>query len=161
VLNTPWYRDRAALRFLALHYLAWLGALSLAWELAHLPLYTIWSEASSGYMAYAVLHCTVGDVLIGSSALALALIAGRERSLRHWRWRRIGVAAAVLAASYTVFSEWLNVYVLQSWAYSERMPVIQVAGLRLGMSPILQWLVIPPVALYLSARTWRGSRSLR
>lgn len=31
-----WYRDPAALRFIARRYLLWLGGLSLAWEIAHL-----------------------------------------------------------------------------------------------------------------------------
>ena len=62
--HAGWLRDAAARRFIALGYLPWLAGLSLTWEIAHLPLYTIWNEASPEYMAFAVAHCTVGDLLI-------------------------------------------------------------------------------------------------
>jgi hypothetical protein len=147
-----WYRDPAARRFLALGYLPWLAGLSIAWEIAHLPLYTIWTEASAGYIAFAVFHCTLGDLMIGSAALALALIASRERALERWHWRRIAVTAALTAILYTAFSEWLNVAIVRSWAYSEWMPVLEIADLQLGVSPLLQWLVIPPLVLYLARK---------
>lgn len=150
--HAAWYRDPAARRFLALGYLPWLAGLSLAWEVAQLPLYTIWTDSSAGFIAFAVAHCTLGDLMIGSAALALALIAGRERALERWHWRRIAVIAALTAVLYTAFSEWLNVAILRSWAYSDWMPVIETAGLRLGVSPLLQWLVIPPFALYLARK---------
>jgi hypothetical protein len=45
-------------------YLPWLGSLSLLWELAQLLLYTIWSKGSPAYIAFAVVHYTLGDALI-------------------------------------------------------------------------------------------------
>src|SRR5690606_10341467 len=110
------------------------------------------TDSSAGYIAFAVGHCTVGDLMIGSAALALALIAGRERALERWHWRRIAVTAALTAILYTAFSEWLNVALLRSWAYSEWMSVLEIADLQLGVSPLLQWLVIPPLALYLARK---------
>ncbi|HKB46619.1 MAG TPA: hypothetical protein VKC57_02915 [Ktedonobacterales bacterium] len=87
-----WYRDHAALSLIARRYLPWLAGLNLAWELAQLPLYTIWREANAGYIAFAVAHCTVGDILIGAAALALALIATRAGPLARWRWLAPGRA---------------------------------------------------------------------
>ncbi len=54
-------------------YLASTFALNLVWETAQLPLYTIWNEGTAGSRAFAVLHCTVGDVLIALAVLAGAL----------------------------------------------------------------------------------------
>ena len=48
--------DREAWRFIALRYLPWLALLSLAWEVVQLPLYTLWREATPGYVAFAVVH---------------------------------------------------------------------------------------------------------
>ena len=42
---------------------------------------------------------------------------------------------------YTVYSEWLNVYVKGTWAYSDLMPI--VPGLEVGLSPLIQWIVLP------------------
>ena len=106
--NIPWYRDRHAWRFIACAYLPWLAGLNLAWELAQLPLYTIWREASAGYIAFAVAHCTVGDILIGAAALALTLIAVRAGSPARWPWRQIALVATAAGAAYTLVSEWMN-----------------------------------------------------
>jgi len=146
-----WYRDRNAWRFMASRYLPWLAGLDLVWEVAQLPLYTLWKEATPAYVAFAVAHCTAGDVLIGAVALLLALILGREQALASWRWRRIVALMLVLGPAYTLLSEWLNT-TLARWTYSELMPTIEVAGRAIGLSPLLQWLVIPPLALYLATR---------
>jgi hypothetical protein len=47
----------------------------------------------------------------------------------------------LLGLVYTVFSEWLNVSVRGSWAYASAMPVVPILGT--GLSPVLQWLVVP------------------
>jgi len=97
-------------------------------------------------MAFAVVHCTLGDVLIGASALLVALILLRAGGLASWPWRRL---AALLGAGYTVFSEWMNTAILGSWAYAASMPRIELGAVTIGLSPLLQWLVLPPLALYL------------
>ena len=148
-----WFRDRQARRLIVLGYLPWLGALSLAWEMAHVRLYTLWDEAQPAYIAFSVLHCTLGDVLIGAAALCLALIAGREGPPGQWRWRRIAVLAALAGAVYTAFSEWMNVALFRSWTYAESMPTLPLGRFEFGLTPLAQWLVVPPLALYLAWKT--------
>ena len=145
--SSHWYADRAAWQLIGLRYLPWLAGLSLAWEIAQLPLYTLWREAPAPWIAFSVAHCTAGDALIGVSTLALALILTRAAEPARWRWVRIAILTAVLAAAYTVFSEWMNAAVLRSWTYSELMPVLRVAGVELGVAPLAQWLLLPPLAL--------------
>lgn len=156
-----WYRDPTARWFIALGYLPWLAGLNLAWEIAHSPLYTLWREAGPAYIAFAIAHCTLGDVLIGGAALLLAMILGRERALPYWRWGRIAVLTALLGAGYTVFSEWMNLTILRSWTYAESMPTLDLAGVEIGVSPLAQWLVVPPLALYLARRirSWPSKTS--
>lgn len=146
-----WYRDAATLRF-ALRYILWFAALNLAWEAAHVRLYTLWTEATPGYIAFSVVHCTLGDVLIGLCALLLALIAGRERGPTHWRPLRIAFLSTLFGASYTVWSEWMNITLLRSWTYAESMPRLSLGDFELGLTPLLQWLLLPGLALY-AART--------
>jgi len=129
-------------------YLAVTAAGNLVWEALHLPLYTIWRTGTLGENAFAVVHCTLGDLLIALSALALALVLVGDRD---WSARRFWPVAAVtvaLGVAYTVFSEWLNVVVRASWAYSELMPIVPLpGGFGLGVSPLLQWMVVPLLAL--------------
>lgn len=55
--------------------------------------------------------------------------------------------------------EWLSTQVLHSWAYGPAMPV--VPGLRVGLSPVLQWLVVPLVVIWFTRRLIAGIGVLR
>lgn len=133
----------------------WLGALRtylvislvshLTWEIIQLPLYTIWSTGSPRELAFAVLHCTAGDLLIALATLmgSLALIGDRE-----WPGRghlSIAVLTVFGGLIYTIFSEWLNTGLRGAWAYSDLMPTLPPIGT--GLSPLLQWVLIPTLAL--------------
>ena len=52
--------------------------LNLTWEIAQVRLYTIWAAADGLTVAWALLHCTLGDVLIALTMFALAGIALRR-----------------------------------------------------------------------------------
>lgn len=145
-----WHGDRETWRFVLAAYVPYLATLNLLWEVVKLPLYALWTQAEPIYIAYAVLHCTAGDVLIGSGALFAALIAAQAGAARTWPWARVGVAAVVFGMAYTGFSERMNTIVRANWFYSESMPVLPF--LPIGLSPLLQWLIVPPVALALARR---------
>lgn len=152
-----WYRDPAARTLIVRHYLPWLLVLNLAWEILQLPLYTIWREASRGSIAFAVAHCTAGDLLIGAAAFGLALIATRAGPVANWEWTKIAATATFFGVGYTLLSEWLNTSVRSSWQYSGLMPTLELGGVVIGLSPLAQWLVLPPLVLCLS----RSSSSRR
>jgi len=151
---THWYRDPAARRLILLGYVPWLAGVNLAWETAQAPFYTLWRDASPGYIAFSIVHCTLGDIAIGASALILALLLTRAGALAVWRWGRIAALTALIGTAYTVFSEWMNTIALQNWKYAESMPILRAFGLEIGVAPLLQWLLIPPLALFLGKR-WR------
>lgn len=149
----PWVRDRQSWRFIFLANAPTLAVLSLAWEVAQLPLYTLW-ESALPEIAFAVAHCTGGDVLIGLSALFAALVLTRAGALSQWRWPWVIALTVTAGTGYTVYSEWMNTAVRQSWAYSELMPVVPY--LDVGLSPIAQWLVVPALALWAARRIFLG-----
>ena len=136
--GAPWL---AALRW----YLPLVLVANLAWETAQLPLYTIWREGSAGEIAFAVGHCTGGDVIIALGALILALVTLGEADWPAAGFARVAVAATGLGVAYTVASEWLNTTVRQRWAYTKAMPTLPPLGT--GLAPLLQWLLLPPVCL--------------
>lgn len=139
-----WYEDPRVWRFFV-RYLIVFAPFSLLWEIAQLPLYTLWTQASPASIAYAVIHCTLGDMLIAVLALLAALLVTRAGPLERWRWGRVGAVAVGFGLVYTAFSEWFNTAVRMSWAYSEWMPLTPI--IALGVSPLLQWLLLPTVAL--------------
>ena len=138
-------------------YLVVTGVLNLGWEVAQLPLYTIWKEGTSRSMALAVLHCAAGDVFLPLLALLVALVVAGGPA---WPQRRAGrVAALTLLAGLAIsaFVEWLNAQIWRNWAYSDLMPILP--PFATGLSPMLQWLLIPFAALWMAH--WRGAARWR
>jgi len=138
-------------------YAAYMGVSNFLWEVAQLPLYTLWTERFNA-IVFAVLHCTGGDVLIGLSSLVASIflvrLTGRPRGGRA-RQRITAFGAVMIGFGYTVFSEWLNVYIRKSWAYSDLMPLFKVGELAIGLSPMAQWLILPSVYFLWMGCVWR------
>jgi len=134
-------------------YLLFAALANLIWETAQIPLFTLGSRGTIAEIAFAVVHCAAGDVVIAFACLAGALVSvGSE----HWPTERFGAvsaAAVALGVTYTVYSEWANV-VRGAWAYSQAMPTLPPLGT--GLAPLLQWLVLPPAGL-----VWARSRATR
>ena len=132
-------------------FFATLGLLNLIWESAQIPFYTIWQDGTWGEIVFAVAHCTAGDVLIGIFSATCAALLTVKWWPRDARTRLIFTGYFIgFGLSYTVFSEWLNVAVRKSWAYSPLMPVIP--PLDTGLLPVLQWVVVPMLASWLNRR---------
>ena len=129
-------------------------ALNLAWEIGQLPLYTIFGTETAGRIAYAVIHCTIGDVLISVVPLLIAALLTRRADwplTRPWAGGGIAIASGL---SYTAYSEGHNVYRTGAWAYSESMPL----AFGIGVSPLLQWLVIPAALVVIVRLRRRGDQ---
>jgi hypothetical protein len=115
--------------------------LNMAWEVAQVRLYSIWDEADGSSVAWALFHCTLGDVLI---ALALFALAGIVLRRANWPVSRPWTGGAMVVAgalAFTAWSEWYNVYRVGTWGYAASMPMI----FGIGLSPLMQWLIVPPV----------------
>ncbi len=54
--------------------------------------------------------------------------------------------------TYTAWSEWFNTSIRAAWTYSPAMPL--VAGI--GLSPLLQWLVLPLLLVWIMRRGRAG-----
>ena len=140
--------DRLATRWQPWTALAGFAALAhFAWEMAQMPLYRM--DAPTGWrMVGGCTQATVGDVIMTLLAYA---VAARVTRRRLWLAapRPVGLAAFLGAGlAMTLGLEWWNVSVKHSWAYSADMP--SVAGI--GLSPIVQWIVLPPLILWLARR---------
>lgn len=111
-----------------------------AWEFLHSPLY---EDHTIGwfYVLWTRLHCTVGDVMILLFTFWLtSLLVGNRRWLE--RFQPFPVAVFTLSGmAYTTYSEWYNVYVAGHWSYTDSMPEL----LGIGVTPLLQWLILPPL----------------
>lgn len=145
--STPGRSDwLAALRL----YITASAVLHLVWEIAQLPLYTIWKTGTAGAITFVVLHCTAGDVLIATFVMVTALTIFGDRT---WPTRRrwpVVIAAVGLGIGYTIYSEWINTVVRKNWTYTDAMPIVPWIGT--GLTPLLQWVIVPSLVLAIVAR---------
>ena len=133
---------------------SWGGLLNGTWEFLHSPLYADHSQGA-WYVIWTRLHCTAGDLMILLAAFWLTCLVFRTR---HWLREPRLLAAAVftlIGLSYTIYSEWHNTAVAKTWEYGPLMPIV----IGIGLSPILQWLVIPPALIWLVHRRLARTRT--
>ena len=115
--------------------------LNLAWEIGHVRLYALWIEADGSRIAWSVFHCSLGDVVIALAMFTLAAAALRRADWPQSRPWTGGAIVVIGAMAFTAWSEWYNVYRTGAWAYAPDMPTVY----GIGLSPLLQWLIIPAV----------------
>ena len=153
----PFTAGRGAWHPALRRYLGVIALGNLAWEFAQMPLYTLWKTGTWGEIAFAAVPCTGGDILIALSPLALALLAVGSGEWPVQRFRAVAALTVTLGIAYTIFSEYINIVIRAAWAYSDLMPVLSVFGFHVGLSPLLQWVVVP-LAGFAIARPARSSR---
>lgn len=109
-----------------------------------MPLYTLWESGTVREIILYGLHCTGGDILIALSALTGALVLFGRSKWPTPHSTTLVVTLLLFGLGYTIYSEWLNTVARESWGYSALMPVLPPLGT--GLSPVLQWIIIPLVS---------------
>jgi len=116
--------------------------LNYLWELAQAPLYV----GLENYNSAVLWHCFVAS--LGDGLMVLLIVPLGWVVLRQPDWfEQSGVLGYVVMLTaglvIAVLIEWLVVHVLKRWEYTEKMPL--VPGFGIGLVPIAQMLVIPPL----------------
>ena len=126
--------------------------LNFPWEVLQAPLFEGMASASHSAVVGACLQATLGDAVIMLLAHAsIAAVTRRRRWVLAPSWREVAGFVAV-GVAITAVIEWLATrgHWVESWAYSSVMPVIP--GIEIGLSPLFQWLIVPPIALWFVRR---------
>lgn len=129
--------------------------LHFAWEMMQVPWFEGMLEASHGTVLWLCTRATFGDVVILVVAFWSGSATVRQRG---WVVPGLWLPALVTIATgllITVVFEWLATGMLDRWSYADSMPVIP--GVGIGLTPLLQWLLLPPLALWLTRNHIRGS----
>ena len=124
--------------------------LNLAWEFWQTPFF---SGLAQGPHWKGVLLCTraaLGDAFISLLAYWVVCVAARTRQWGKRPTKGQVVLFVGLGLAVTVILEVLATRVFDRWSYSGAMPV--VPGLGVGLLPIAQWLLLPPLVLWLVRR---------
>ena len=134
-------------------YLLFIALGNMLWELIQLPGFEDWSEASWKWLAFIAVMGTLGDILIAATSLVLVLVIIGDESWPAQRssYWRVDAHTTLAGVAYTTYSEWRHAVVLHHWRYSARMPLVPIVGV--GLFPLLQWMLIPPLAFLCASLT--------
>ena len=133
--------------------------LHFVWEFIQVPTYTGMAGMSHWEAIKLCMSATFGDVGFALTAFWIASIAARNRD---WILRPTRVPVAIFVAVgiiLTIGFEYYYTNVSLRWTYSDLMPLVPPFGT--GLSPLLQWLLIPPLVVWLSRRHLLGARAIR
>lgn len=131
--------------------------LHFVWEMLQVPLYEGMATMAHWDAVRFCTRATVGDVEI--SLVAFWVTAILLRPGRRWLddpWPGPAVLFTALGVAATFVIELLSTEVWHRWAYSELMPVV----LGVGVSPLMQWMVLSPLVVWFARRQQVGARRL-
>lgn len=134
--------------------------LHFVWEMLQIPWFAGMLTASHGTVVWLCTRATGGDVAI----LLAGFWVGSLAAGRHRDWlvagERLPAAIVILTGvAVTVVFEWLATGTLDRWQYAEAMPVVPALGV--GLAPLAQWLLLPPLILWLARRHILGGMTGR
>ena len=129
--------------------------LNYPWELAQSPLY-----AGMGDIRANLGHCFLSS--LGDGVLVLLIFAVGLVVLRRTDWfeRPDGRAYLVMLAAGVAIAvgvEWVAVHTMNRWAYTNLM--LLVPGLDVGIVPVAQMLVLPPLIFRIVAVIMNWNRN--
>ena len=116
-----------------------------AWEILHGSLFAGMADARHGAATLICLKATFGDVAIAVTSFTVAAWLGDGIGWYMNPPRRAASAYVATGIIITVLFEWYAQWVGR-WSYSDLMPIIPL--LRVGLSPVLQWVLVPMVVIY-------------
>lgn len=127
--------------------------LNFPWEFLQVPFFKGLPKSGHWEGIITCTRATVGDALITLIAFWAMTAIWRDR---WWFMRANALQVTVFAGIgllITVVLEHLatrSTHALWGWRYSDIMPV--VPGIGVGLTPLLQWLVLPPLVVWFSRR---------
>ena len=126
--------------------------LNFPWEMLQVPWYVGMAQAPHVQAVRACLQATFGDALIMLIAHGVVALVTRNR---HWiasarGWSLAGFTGVGVALTAVIEGLATRGYWVSSWAYLPAMPL--VPGTGIGLLPLLQWLVLPPLTVWFVRR---------
>ncbi|TGD41311.1 hypothetical protein EEB11_19030 [Pseudotabrizicola sediminis] len=132
--------------------------LHFVWEFVQVPTYTGMAELPHWEAIKLCMSATFGDVGFAMTAFWLASLAARRRDWILWPARFPAVIFVVVGIVLTVGFEYYYTNISLRWTYSDLMPLVPPFGT--GLSPLLQWLVVPLLVVWLTRRHLLGAQVL-
>jgi len=124
--------------------------LNFIWEIWQVPLFQSMDNLTHFEATIGCTRAAVGDVVILLVAFWIIALTARSRS---WIIQPTTIQVTgfiAIGIVITVVVEAIAIHVLNRWQYATAMPTLPILGT--GITPILQWLIIPPIIVSLMLR---------
>ncbi len=112
-----------------------------------MPLYEVSADASFISASLACIQASLGDAIM---LLISYWVLSAFLHTREWIFQinpvRLGLFL-IPGIAMTIVFELLAIGPLQRWTYGDLMPLLPI--IKIGIVPIAQWIVLPPIALWL------------
>lgn len=131
-------------------------AMHFVWEMSQAKWFASMAALPFWTATYLCFRAAVGDLVITAIAFALAAAAARRVS---WPLQRGVVPIAVFLAIGLIITIAFEVFALRTgrWTYAVEMPTL----FGIGVLPLLQWSVIPPLEVVFFRVIWRSEAERR
>lgn len=124
--------------------------LNFPWEFLQVPFFRDMPAMDHWEAVRVCTQVTGGDALIALFGFWVVALCWRSRDwIRRPRAAQVGVFVLV-GVLVTIGFEWHATVIAERWTYAEHMPVLPVLGT--GLLPLMQWLVLPPLIVWLVYR---------
>lgn len=133
--------------------------LHFVWEFVQVPVFADMAEMAHWEAIKLCMSATFGDVGFALTAFWVASIAARNREWLLGPARLPIVIFVGVGIALTVGFEYYYTNVSLRWTYSDAMPLVPPFGT--GFSPLMQWLILPPLVIWLTRRHLLGARAIR
>lgn len=123
------------------------------WEFGEGPFYAGYTRLSTAHYAVICLYATFADLLIAAGGYAVVAIMWR--SLRwplHRRCVRPTIVWLIVGLATTFYLE-RRALAAGEWAYKTWQPTVD----KVGIIPLLQWIVVPLLVMTLFRWRWSGA----
>lgn len=124
--------------------------LNLPWELLQIPFFTGMPSIAHWEGVIQCVAAAAGDAAILLAAFWATACLRRTRKWILQPSLKAAVVFVALGIVVTIILEWWATGDSGRWTYAETMPTIP--GLGTGVLPLLQWLLIPPIVVWLVRR---------
>lgn len=129
--------------------------LNYPWEMLQIPFFAGMMQIAHWEGVKQCSRATAGDALISVAAFWAGALATRSRQ---WFTRppaRAWTAYMLTGIAITVLFEEFATGAMGRWEYSTLMPTLPWLGT--GLIPLIQWIALPPMMLWLLRRHYLGS----
>ena len=142
--------DKPAFKKLSVIILVWALLLNFIWEMAQMPLFR-----GMVFNIENILFCALASVADAIMTLLLyfgfAFIYDKPSWVKNMTPSRI-ISLIIVGGIGAILAE-IRHTSLGNWAYTENMPLLPFVNV--GLSPVLQFMVLPAIIYYLSFRSLR------